>query len=694
MNWTENGSQVSTSASYIFTIAANRTLVANFAQITYTVTLSSNPPAGGTTTGGGTFNLGSSATVTAKPAAGFQFVNWTEGGTRVSTNASYTFTVTANRTLVANFSLITYTIATSSSPAAGGTTGGGGSYNSGSSATVTANPSAGYQFINWTENGTQVSNNASYTFKVTANRNFVANFTAISTGNTSVTVSPSTVQYSDRVTFTARITNGAALVGSYYNNIRVTFRVGTQVMGTVTMSESGNDLVGTYGPVQILESNNNGQMAPGVKTVTATFTRTFGSLTGVSPNPATTSLTITPEDARVSYTGTYLVSASRYGNSTLTLTADIRDISAVTGDPAYDSYAGDIRKARVRFLNGNVPISSWLTPSLMIRSTTTGRVTTTWTINSASKDMPNDINIEVGGPGYYVNNNPADGSIVTVYVPSQNYIAAGGYLNNPNNTAGEYAGDRGLKTNFGFVVKFTGRGNNPTGSLDFLVRKTVGGVLHTYQIKSGTITSLSVNNSWWYRTATINATASLVDITDPLAPVQIGDNLRLVTTMSDRNSGSNDRIGITLWDGSTLLFSSSRSGSSTNERSIDEGNIIVSSSYSFGGVNPTNSFVVVSDTKDDNTSVAMRVSEFGITAYPNPFTDHVYFDLQLKTDSKVRLEIYSIGGSKLATIFDDVVVAYDRYKLEFTPENFSTGTLIYRLVIDGKLMYTGKLIKY
>ncbi len=44
--------------------------------------------------------------------AGYAFVNWTENGTVVSTNPNYTFTVTGDRTLVANFaagSLITTT---------------------------------------------------------------------------------------------------------------------------------------------------------------------------------------------------------------------------------------------------------------------------------------------------------------------------------------------------------------------------------------------------------------------------------------------------------------------------------------------------------------------------------------------------------------------------------------------------------
>jgi len=181
-NWTEGVNVVSYDANYTFTITGNRTLVANFTETvnTYTVTLSSNPPAGGTTTGGGSFNSGVSVTVTATANTGYTFINWTEGVNVVSTNANYTFTITGNRTLVANFSETanTYIITLSSNPPAGGTTAGEGSYISGASVTVAATPNAGYTFTNWTEGANVVSTDANYTFTITGNRTLVANFTA------------------------------------------------------------------------------------------------------------------------------------------------------------------------------------------------------------------------------------------------------------------------------------------------------------------------------------------------------------------------------------------------------------------------------------------------------------------------------------------------------------------------------------
>ena len=178
VNWTENGTAVSTQASYTFTVNGNRNLVANFTQPSYTITTSSNPTNGGSTSGGGSFTQGQSCTVHATAASGFSFTNWTENGAQVSTQANYTFTVNGNRSLVANFSPVTYNVTTSSSPANGGTTTGGGSYNSGASCTVTATANQGFVFDNWTMNNVQVSTNTSYTFTVTSNCNLVAHFSA------------------------------------------------------------------------------------------------------------------------------------------------------------------------------------------------------------------------------------------------------------------------------------------------------------------------------------------------------------------------------------------------------------------------------------------------------------------------------------------------------------------------------------
>lgn len=73
------------------------------AAVTYQVAVSASPVEGGTVTGGGTFELGQTCTMTAVPNEGYLFVNWTEMGEVVSSEATYSFTVTEDRVLVANF---------------------------------------------------------------------------------------------------------------------------------------------------------------------------------------------------------------------------------------------------------------------------------------------------------------------------------------------------------------------------------------------------------------------------------------------------------------------------------------------------------------------------------------------------------------------------------------------------------------
>ncbi|CAN5220832.1 hypothetical protein BH09BAC2_BH09BAC2_10300 [soil metagenome] len=196
-NWKDSGSAVivSTSSSYQFTMAGNRTLVANFTLIPpaqFAVMLSSNPAAGGSTFGQGSYVTGSIVTIIESPNPGYTFVNWTENGAIVSTNSSYQFTITSNRTFVANFSAVAalqFSVFTSSNPIIGGTTTGSGTYSSGASVTVTANPNSGYSFVNWTENGIIVSTSAAYTFMLTGNRTLVANF-AINMYTLTVTSNP------------------------------------------------------------------------------------------------------------------------------------------------------------------------------------------------------------------------------------------------------------------------------------------------------------------------------------------------------------------------------------------------------------------------------------------------------------------------------------------------------------------------
>jgi Divergent InlB B-repeat domain/Secretion system C-terminal sorting domain/Beta-propeller repeat len=105
-NWTENGIQVATNTTYTFTVSTNRNLVANFTANTpsaYTIDVIAKPDIGGSISIAGTPISGTITTVVAEANPGYTFTKWTEFGITVSINPSYSFTLTSNRNLVANF---------------------------------------------------------------------------------------------------------------------------------------------------------------------------------------------------------------------------------------------------------------------------------------------------------------------------------------------------------------------------------------------------------------------------------------------------------------------------------------------------------------------------------------------------------------------------------------------------------------
>ncbi|MBR3490907.1 MAG: T9SS type A sorting domain-containing protein [Bacteroidales bacterium] len=176
VNWTKNGIQVSTNATYTFTVTESATYVAHFVVETFTITALANPTEGGVVTGSGTYEMLDECTVTATANEGYNFVNWTENGNVVSNEAAYTFAVTGDRTLVANFELMTFEITASADPIEAASISGAGTYNYGEEVTLTFDRNEDWAFQNWTENGDVVSEEMTYTFIATENRNLVANF--------------------------------------------------------------------------------------------------------------------------------------------------------------------------------------------------------------------------------------------------------------------------------------------------------------------------------------------------------------------------------------------------------------------------------------------------------------------------------------------------------------------------------------
>ena len=103
-NWTEDGEIVSTDATYAFSVNTIRSLVAVFVPscVVNTITI---PFDGGMVEGGGVYPEGGYCTLTASASHGYTFTYWTVDGNVVSALPVYTFNVTSDIDLVANFAV-------------------------------------------------------------------------------------------------------------------------------------------------------------------------------------------------------------------------------------------------------------------------------------------------------------------------------------------------------------------------------------------------------------------------------------------------------------------------------------------------------------------------------------------------------------------------------------------------------------
>ena len=122
-------------------------------------------------------NAGGSGTkVTAVAKTGYHFTSWSDGVTSASRTDS---NVTANITVTANFAVTQFTVTfvAGSNGSISGSTNQTVNYGA-STSSVTAVPSRGYRFVNWTDaNSHVVGSSASLTISnVTANQKITANF--------------------------------------------------------------------------------------------------------------------------------------------------------------------------------------------------------------------------------------------------------------------------------------------------------------------------------------------------------------------------------------------------------------------------------------------------------------------------------------------------------------------------------------
>lgn len=440
-------------------------------------------------------------------------------------------------------------------------------------------------------------------------------------------------QFSDPVNVSATlydITNGEP--GVAVANKTVGFTLGSQFVSDIYGGTgAGTDANGVATGTFVL----NQSPVP-----TYTVVSSFAGDAVYCASSATQAFDIKPEDICAEYNGQLSIAAtvlSKTSNSA-------KVVMSVGLNESADGSAGDVTKAIVEFnYNG-----SWIAVPVQALNTekTNGNASLVATI-SFSGDA-STLNFAYRISGYYqINPDCSDDgqAIINVYKPQGEFITGGGTIV-PTKSSGSLPSDAGRKSNFGFNVKYNQKNTNLQGNISYLFRRKENGVVHIYQVKGNSMTSLTVNISdateGGAKTAVFTGKCNITDVTDPLLPVSVsgtGNGIMQVIITDGGDLGTTDKYGITVWSsGNQLLHSSNWELTKTTKLPLSGGNVVVSSTT-------TSSTAMAPALRNDAESrqkllyVPLEVQVFG-----NPSS--YAFSLMVKGGSqeRIRMKVTDVNG--------------------------------------------------
>ena len=180
VNWTNNGEEVSTEASFSMPIVENTTLTANFNFVGFAVTVASNNDVMGTAYINDDAEQTSyvaayeeEVVLTAVPAEyGYDFINWTLNGSEVSTENPATVQITDNANYVANFNFHDFALTVVSDNEERGTATGSGIYPYGTQVEISAIANEGFTFLQWNDGNTDATRTVTVDGEVTYTASF------------------------------------------------------------------------------------------------------------------------------------------------------------------------------------------------------------------------------------------------------------------------------------------------------------------------------------------------------------------------------------------------------------------------------------------------------------------------------------------------------------------------------------------
>ena len=247
---------------------------------------------------------------------------------------------------------------------------------------------------------------------------------------------------------------------------------------------------------------------------------------------------------------------------------------------------------------------------------------------------------------------------IPVFDASGSFVTGGGWINSP---AGALTSDATIvgKANFGFVARYRRGSNQVDGNTEFQFNAGSINFKSTFH-ESGSLV-ISGRRATYRGTGTVNGVS--------------GFRFTLVAIDGHLNNGTGpDRFRIKITNGS---------GGVVYDNGLNAAeNTDVSTALGGGSI-------VIHEVKIKSAEIEIQtgnVAQTSVKAYPNPFSERVFFDLQFAKDANAMLEIFDLRGAKLGTLLNQRVEAGQQYRLEYTPMDVVPGMLMYRLVVDGEVM--------
>lgn len=650
INWTENGNEVSTDSLYSFIVEDNRQLTANFLLKSYLINTNANPIQGGITDGGGVFNFGEVVTLTATPAYGYTFKNWTENDTVVSIDSLFSFTCSENRTVIANFSLEQYSVITSLSPPEAGNISGGGSYEHGTMVSVSANSNRGWKFDSWSENENVVSIDSIYSFVLFQNRSLVGNF---SKNKYSLSIATNPVQ-------------AGTLTGSgVYEYDSIAVLIAEPNVGWHFKNWTENDtIISTDSLISFSITQK--------RSLVANFEKNIYSILTLS-SPDNGGITIGDSN----YTHGDQVSLTAISNS----------------DSGYEF---------INWTENGAIVSSNMDYSFTVSKT---RVLAanfrlkTYTVNLSAN--PNGAGNVIGMEEY------VHGDSVTIVAnPNNGWLFANwtdGSINVSNTPIYKFK----ITKNTLLTANFA----NELYSLESLPEPADAGFISGsgsfFYGQDATLVPYA-NEGWefinWTENGNQISTDSILTITIT-NNLNIRANFKLITysincLVSPENAGYTSGCGLSFYNQEMTLNANANNG--WEFVNWTENGEVVSTllDYKFF-VNKNRSltanFDLVSDVDINTISEAIPDDFYLSNAYPNPFNPSTRINFGLPELSSVKIFISNVNGEIVRTILSDVSLPPGNYSSNFNAENLASGIYFYLFlaqsdVSDQKFRKVGKLM--